>query len=71
MDNSAVEIARSAIHASIEVVMAVSAFEVNSTYMSEIKSPFLAIVTETRPPEVAVPLTVCSMFSIAKLVWRL
>jgi hypothetical protein len=43
----------------------------SSTYMSPTRSPLRATVTETRPESAAVPLTVCSMFSIAKLVWRL
>jgi len=46
-------------------------FDLSSRYMSPTRSPLRATVTDTRPPPEAVPLTVCSMFSIAKLVWRL
>ncbi len=41
------------------------------TYMLPTRSPLRAMVTDTRPPEEAVPFRVCMMFSIAKLVWRL
>jgi hypothetical protein len=41
------------------------------TYMSPTRSPLRATVTETRPESPGLPLRVCSMVSIAKLVWRL
>src|SRR5210317_696944 len=74
MESSTSLIARSATqHASRLAVPALVPRDAvtSSTYMSPIKSPLRAIVTDTRPLLDAVPLTVCSMFSIAKFVCRL
>jgi len=67
---------RSAIqHASMMVVegpeKVLQARDWRSMYISPIRSPLRATVTDTRPELVAEPLTVCWMFSMAKLVWRL
>src|SRR6056300_1453070 len=74
MESSAVLIARSATQlqsVAPDFVVRADAFDVNSTYMSPIKSPLRATVTEMRPLLAGLPFVVCSMFSIAKLVCRL
>ena len=70
--NSAEETARSATQLTSAADVAEDKFAavVNSRYISPTKSPLRATVTETRPELAAVPLTVCSIVSILKLVWR-
>jgi hypothetical protein len=49
----------------------VASLGVISRYISPMRSPLRATVTDRRAESAAVPFTTCSMFSIAKLVWRL
>ena len=65
---------KNAIDTAQYVVTSVSVARVSfafiSTNMSDTRSPLRAMVTDTRPDGAGEPLTVCSMVSMAKFVWR-